>query len=104
MNEIRKVIRFLLGIVLFGCVVWGVVELISTGDMVASTPYLVPVFVFYFMFDTKIRITDLEKHVKSQKARAYLDMYSTVVPLHKPNLSKSEPTPEQKTEEGKETT
>ena len=96
MNTLRKLIRFLLGIVLFACTVWGVVELISTGDMVASTPYLVPVFVFYFMFDVIIRITDLEARMKVH----YEIIFSVCNMTCKPNLPKVE----SKTEEGKETT
>jgi hypothetical protein len=101
MNAIRRLIRFILGIVLFGCVVWGVVVLISGGNMEEVNPYLIPTFVFYFMFDVIIRLTDLEKWVKVQKAQAYREMYSMVMFPCTLNISKSEPKPEP--EEGKET-
>lgn len=103
MNTIRKLIRFLLGIVLFGCFVWGVVELISTGDMVASTPYLVPVFVVYFMFDVIIRITDLEKWVK-EHAKIGEPWIVEITTTVSPSMAKSKPKPETEKTEGKETT
>jgi peptidoglycan/LPS O-acetylase OafA/YrhL len=102
MNAIRRLIRFILGIVLFGCVVWGVVVLISGGDMAGVNSYLIPTFVFYFMFDVVIRLTDLEKRMKAQEARDYEIIFSVSSMTCKPNLPKSEPKPE--TEEGKETT
>ena len=79
---IRRLIRFILGIVLFGCVVWGVVVLISGGDMVEVNSYLIPTFVFYFMFDVVIRLANLEKWVKDDENGEHLDNWNCVVTIH----------------------
>lgn len=84
-----------------GCGVWGVVELISTGDMVASTPYLIPTCVLYFMFDVVIRLADLEKWVKDDENGEHLDNWNCVVTIHE---KRSPNPPKVETEEGKETT
>lgn len=101
MNAIWRLIRFILGIVLFGCVVWGVVVLIGGGNMEEVNAWLIPTCVLYFMFDVVIRLADLEKWVKDDENGEHLDNWNCVVTIHE---KRSPNPPKVETEEGKETT